>query len=63
MNDEERGFNQKQIKQFVNLVFDKKSTLTLKDFIDFNISVSSEMFISVISIIQERLPCSSYVFR
>jgi hypothetical protein len=34
----------------------------LKDFIEFNKSVSSEMFISVIGIIQERLPNSSYVF-
>lgn len=63
MNDEERGSNQKQIKQFVSLVFDRRLTLTLKEFIEFNLSVSSEMFISVISIIQERLPCSSYVFR
>lgn len=35
----------------------------MKEFIEFNSTVSSEMFISVISIIHERLPCSQFVFR
>jgi Ca2+-binding EF-hand superfamily protein len=59
MGEEERGSNQKQIKQFVTMVFSNdRKFLNLKDFIEFNKSVSSEMFISVISVIQERLPCS-----
>jgi len=32
--------------------------MNLKDFTEFNNSVSSEMFISIISVLQERLPCS-----
>jgi hypothetical protein len=37
--------------------------MNCREFIDFNTNVSSEMFISVISILQERLPCSHYVYR
>ena len=37
--------------------------MNLREFIDFNTNVSSEMFISVISIFQERLPCSQYIYR
>lgn len=63
MGEEERGCTTNQIKHFVSLVFQSKSQFTLKDFIEFNTSVSSEMFISVISILQERLPCSQYIYR
>jgi hypothetical protein len=37
--------------------------MTLKDFIVFNTQVSSEMLLSVMSILHERLPCSPYVFQ
>ena len=63
MNEEERLANNKQIKKFVSLVFKQKSSMNCREFIDFNTNVSSEMFISVISILQERLPCSHYVYR
>ena len=49
MGDEERGSNLKQINQFVKLVFELQSKMTLNEFIDFNTSVSSEMFISVMN--------------
>ena len=49
MADEERGNNLKQINQFVKLVFEKQKKMTLAEFIDFNTSVSSEMFISVMN--------------
>lgn len=38
-------------------------TFSIDQYIEFNSSISSEMFISVMSIIQERLPCSSFYFR
>lgn len=63
MNEEERGSNVKKINQFVSLVFSSKSNMNLTEFTDFNSSVSSEMFISVIGILHERLPCSQFVFR
>ena len=63
MNEEERLANNKQIKKFVSLVFKQKANMNCREFIDFNTNVSSEMFVSVISILQERLPCSHYVYR
>jgi hypothetical protein len=63
MGEEERGSNTKQINRFVQLVFEQKKMMNLREFIDFNTNVSSEMFISVISIFQERLPCSQYIYR
>jgi len=53
---------QNKISSFTELVFEGRTSIGLKDFIEFNTSVTSEMFISVISILHERLPCSEYIF-
>ena len=37
--------------------------MNLREFVDFNTNTSSEMFISVIGTLQERLPCSAYVYK
>ena len=37
--------------------------MNLREFIEFNISVTSEMFISVMSILHQRLPNSEYIYR
>lgn len=63
MNEEQRLQNQKKIKVFVEAVFANKPVMTLKEYIQFNTSVSPEMFISIITVLQERLPCSQYVFK
>ena len=39
------------------------SKFTPEQFLEFNSQISSEMFISVISILQERLPCAGFYFR
>lgn len=54
---------QQKIIDFVEIVFEGKTSIGLKDFIEFNTSVTSEMFVSVMSILHERLPCSDYIFR
>ena len=36
---------------------------TLEHFIDFNSNISSEMFVSVMTILHERLPCAQFYFR
>jgi len=54
---------QQKISDFVEIVFEGKTSIGLKDFIEFNTSVTSEMFVSVMSILHERLPCSDYIFR
>ena len=43
--------------------FEDVPTFTLEKYLEFNSQFSSEMFISVMSILQERLPCSSFYFR
>lgn len=48
---------------FVQFVFEKNLSFTLQNFIDFNTSVSSEMLLSVMSTLHERLPCSQFYFR
>lgn len=63
MKDEERQHNQSQIENFVSAVFSSKQQMTLSEFILFNTTVTSEMFISVMSVLQERLPCSQCVMR
>ena len=35
--------------------------MNLKEFADFNTNESSEMFVSVISVLQDRLPCTAYI--
>lgn len=37
--------------------------MSLEEFIQFNTDVSSEMFVSVMAIFHERLPCSQFYFR
>jgi hypothetical protein len=54
---------QSKISNFTELVFEGRTSIGLKDFIEFNTSVTSEMFISVMSILHERLPCSDYIFK
>ena len=36
---------------------------TLDNFVDFNSNISSEMFVSVMTILHERLPCAQFYFR
>ena len=35
----------------------------IDQYLEFNSHISSEMFVSVMSILQERLPCASFYFR
>lgn len=58
MNDTEREQNQQNVANFVRLVFEHRPTLSLKEFIEFNTAVSSEMFLLIVSTLQQRLPCT-----
>ena len=60
---EERVEIQSKISSFTEIVFEGRTSIGLKDFIEFNTSVTSEMFVSVMSILHEKLPCSDYIFR
>ena len=60
----QRSQNQDEIKQFLNCTFtDELKTMSLEEFIHFNSDISSEMFVSVMAIFNERLPCSQFYFR
>lgn len=64
LNAKQRDSNTKQINQFIDCVFtDHKTELSLASFIQINTNVSSELFCAVISVLEERLPCSEYYFR
>ena len=62
MNEEVRLSNQRLINSYVHKAFSQKSSMTLAEFSQFNNCVSSEMFVSVLRTLQERIPCSMYVF-
>jgi len=47
----------------VKFVFHNQKYINLSEFKEMNTKVSSEMLLSVMSILHERLPCSQYYFR
>ena len=59
----QRQQNQEQIAAFVETVFSMREQLNFKEFLDLNINVSSEMLISVMAILHEKLPCAQFYFR
>jgi len=47
----------------VGFVFEQQSALNLQQFTEMNTQVSSEMLVSVMAVLHERLPCAQYYFR
>ena len=58
MNHVQRTQEQKEIKAFLECAFGDMPKFNLEDYIDFNSNISSEMFVSVMTILHERLPCA-----
>ena len=63
MNHLQRTQEQKDIKDFLKCAFEKFSQFNLTNYIEFNSNISSEMFVSVMTILHERLPCAQFYFR
>ena len=63
MNMQQRQNEQREIRSFVSCAFQEVSKFDINHYTDFNTNISSEMFVSVMSILQERLPCSQFYFR
>jgi len=75
MNESERALNQQQVDHFVHTIFEaatsnssnksaaKNYQMTFEDFSQMNTNVSSEMFLSIMGLFHERLPCAQYYFR
>ena len=58
-----REINSQHIQNFINCVFDGKQTITWQEFDYFNTKVSSEMLLSVMSVLEERIACSEFYYR
>ena len=54
---------QKEILTFLDKCFGEKESLNLEEFTKINEEVSSEMLLSIMTLIHERLPCSESFFR
>lgn len=63
LSREQREHEQRKIKDFVQKAFRNVKKFDIDKYLEFNSQISSEMFVSVMSILHERLPCSSYYFR
>lgn len=60
---ETQSINHSEIKSFLEQVFEKKETLSLKDFEKLSNGSHTEMFLSLMVVLQERLPCSIFFNR
>ena len=63
MNHIQREQEKKDIKAFLDCAFGTFSQFNQAKYIDFNSNISSEMFVSVMTILHERLPCAQFYFR
>jgi hypothetical protein len=54
----QRKDEQREISKFIDLAFQNQTQLTLHHYCQFNETVSSEMFTSLIKVLHESLPCA-----
>lgn len=58
-----RHDEQKLITEFIEKIFAGKSSLTYQDYQEINMNVSSEMFIAIMQVLHNTLPCTKNYFR
>ena len=63
MDQAQRSHEQREIHKFIDQAFSEVKKFTLQHYIHFNSMVSSEMFMAVMTVLQERLPCAAFYFR
>ena len=63
MEYKHRMQGQAEIMNFIKNIFNGRKELDFNQYCEVNRKVSSEMFFSIMSILQERLPCSQNIFR
>ena len=54
---------QEEIQEFLNLIFKDKEKISLKEFEDICQNVASEMFLTIIILLQNSIPCTENFFR
>jgi len=65
MDTASRQQTSEEIKKFVDTVFSEsgRSKMDFLTYQDLNTNVSSEMFLSIMSVLHENLPCAAFYFR
>jgi hypothetical protein len=61
----DRDVDQEEINRLIDKVFEGKckKLINFEEYQAFNMNVSSEMFVSIMSLLHERLPCAPNCFR
>jgi len=62
-NYESRANDQEEISKFLDSVFGSKKTMSYAEYAAFNQEISSEMFYSIMKVLQDTLPCTRNFFR
>ena len=55
--------NQNEIQLLINEVFGQKRRINLEEFMRINIENTSEMFLSILILLQNSLPCTENFYR
>jgi len=58
-----RKDEQRIITEFIDKIFGSKEYLTFSDYQDINTNISSEMFIAIMRVLHNTLPCTQNFFR
>lgn len=59
----DRVQTQQEISHLITSVFDQKKRINYEDYVKINQEVSSEMFLSILTLLQTSLPCSENYYR
>lgn len=59
----DRVQTQEEIQNLLNTVFGDKQRINYEDYVKINQEVSSEMFLSILTLLQTNLPCSENYYR
>ena len=59
----DRVQTQEEIQLLINNVFDDKKRINYEDYVKINQEMTSEMFLSIMTLLQSKLPCSLNYYR
>lgn len=63
LNQQDRDAQQKEINDHINEIFGKKEKITYNDYVSIIKEISSDIFLSLMVVLHEKLPCSQNIFR
>lgn len=59
----DRVQTQEEISLLINTVFGDRKRINYEDYVTINQEVSSEMFLSILTLLQTNMPCSTNYYR